>query len=1309
MPCRFHQAGEVVNDAERHVLLLLRDELPEEWCVVGNFEVEVPGTRSYECDAIALSPDGYGYLIDTKGWKGPITGNDHTWSMPDAFDENRMWTRPAPIHILAKNVKRLSSLLKQNDRGRNLKIFSLVVVVDEHELELDEGSRSARDTVTDDGLIERLVIDPRTPEQAQSGNVPPDAAHEIYEFLTTHTRPKSRKTVGPYQLDELDEQREDGTSTWMATASTVPGTRYRLKMYPLDTIAPPEQRLDQLARAKRDFEALSQLDHTLVVQPLGVPFRDEDSLVVITDYPTGKSIQQISDEGELDQGLALEYVKQIFTVLGQIHLGGVVHRNLRPSCIWVDTSTAGSVRFSDFDVARIESQPGVTKYHDPDSLDAEFAAPEVLADLSSASEASDVYSAARISRRILQSVDEPTDAITEYEELLTKCISPEPTDRPEDAGTVAQEMAGAPSGVLRSLEPFEVGDTINDRYVVELVAAGGGLAQVYRLFDKVTKKIWGGKFPLPETPESVGPVAEFDHGQLPDHRNVVKVHDVAFCQSVLKRDSNTSVVYKKHFLLTEWVDGDQLRDFVDQGLPEARLAVIGAQLLSGIAHLSANGITHRDIKPENVLVEENTGRVVLIDFNVSTAHPSNTEVGTARYRDPWLPSNDWQWSQASDVYSAGICLLELLSGGQAKSRQEWLDWIDEGALRKNPTLLEILKEMIGSEPGSRPPAQTAGERLEAIAGENPPPRIEDPPDVPPVAIGNRYVHRLLKLYSQSSTSNAGTRGFADPFAKWLYVETDLDRHLVPDIIEGSKSLVVITGNAGDGKTVFLRRFEERLESEGARREPDLARNGSVITAGEHVFLTNWDGSQDAGENSNDEVLLDFFAPFAGCGETNPTSSETSVIAINEGRLLDFFNSHEEQFAQLRRYFDRLQTGDTDGVPDWIIVINLNRRSLTGPGDAALIPQLVRKLAADQLWSECDGCPAFDSCPSRSNAEMFRHPIIGQRAIGRIRELFDIVRLRGRLHITARDLVSAISYQLTGNRTCEELIESDGREDSLELLSGYAYNRLFAGAPGGDATNDRLLAELGTIDPASVSQPGADAALWMLRTGGLPLPQRDLPERDRNLIDLIAGAEPDLKVLRFLHASLKRKVFIESEDPDHLSMMPYEHLTEFLAALTAEPEMLNGLNSQIAEAISASGGFRSDPEDRVLGVRLVEDLSLQDRSYLTMSIDEFETSRVEDDATSLYFEHAPRLIRFASRNHKDLVLDVTLDIFEVLMRMRRGYTASSEDLRGSWLSLGAFKQRLASRSSNELRLQRRSGETIRIGIDEQSRIQARRVS
>ena len=64
---------------------------------------------------------------------------------------------------------------------------------------------------------------------------------------------------------------------------------------------------------------------------------------------------------------------------------------------------------------------------------------------------------------------------------------------------------------------------------------------------------------------------------------------------------------------------------------------------------------------------------------------------------------------------------------------------------------------------------------------------------------NPHVDAFLTIYSQSERSTGGTRGY-DPET---YVETKLDHTLIPTILDSKTKLVLLTGNAGDGKTAWF--------------------------------------------------------------------------------------------------------------------------------------------------------------------------------------------------------------------------------------------------------------------------------------------------------------------------------------------------------------------------------------------------------------------------------------------------------------------------------------------------------------------------
>src|SRR5262249_37235508 len=73
-----------------------------------------------------------------------------------------------------------------------------------------------------------------------------------------------------------------------------------------------------------------------------------------------------------------------------------------------------------------------------------------------------------------------------------------------------------------------------------------------------------------------------------------------------------------------------------------------------------------------------------------------------------------------------------------------------------------------------------------------------------------WLRSLLQSYPGSLWGNRETRGLDSEFAAQTYVETALEETLDHDIRERRVRLVILCGNAGDGKTALLQRLASRL-------------------------------------------------------------------------------------------------------------------------------------------------------------------------------------------------------------------------------------------------------------------------------------------------------------------------------------------------------------------------------------------------------------------------------------------------------------------------------------------------------------------
>lgn len=201
---------------------------------------------------------------------------------------------------------------------------------------------------------------------------------------------------------------------------------------------------------------------------------------------------------------------------------------------------------------------------------------------------------------------------------------------------------------------------LNNRYQILHPVGTGGMALVYHARDlmlerPVAVKILRARFSRDEGFRERFRMEAKAAANL-SHPNIVTVHDFGYDGGNL-------------FIVMEYVPGTDLKTLIQQkgifSVAEATALIV--QACAGIGYAHRAGLVHCDVKPHNMLVSEDM-RLKVTDFGIARALASIrpdevTDViwGSPQYFSPEQAAGQAP-SPASDVYSLGVTLYEMLTG-----------------------------------------------------------------------------------------------------------------------------------------------------------------------------------------------------------------------------------------------------------------------------------------------------------------------------------------------------------------------------------------------------------------------------------------------------------------------------------------------------------------------------------------------------------------------------------------------------------------------------------------------------------------------
>ena len=236
--------------------------------------------------------------------------------------------------------------------------------------------------------------------------------------------------------------------------------------------------------------------------------------------------------------------------------------------------------------------------------------------------------------------------------------NPQPAKDLGETVVLHESNAGrsSPDGPAAGVLPASFG-----RYRVERLLGRGGMGSVYLAHDRQLNRPVALKIPRFEPAESARHLArlrrEAQSVAALHHPNICAVYDVGEIDGI-------------HYLAMAYIKGRSLTEYLKTSKQSERGAALTVfKIAKALEEAHRQGILHRDLKPANIIIDTR-GEPIVMDFGLAYRFEDDNQarltqdgviIGTPAYMSPEQIDRRAAVGPASDIYSLGVLLYELLT------------------------------------------------------------------------------------------------------------------------------------------------------------------------------------------------------------------------------------------------------------------------------------------------------------------------------------------------------------------------------------------------------------------------------------------------------------------------------------------------------------------------------------------------------------------------------------------------------------------------------------------------------------------------
>lgn len=511
----------------------------------------------------------------------------------------------------------------------------------------------------------------------------------------------------------------------------------------------------------------------------------------------------------------------------------------------------------------------------------------------------------------------------------------------------------------------------------------------------------------------------------------------------------------------------------------------------------------------------------------------------------------------------------------------------------------------------------------------------------------------------------------------LDIETKTEKFLREEFLKENPRHVILTGNAGDGKTRIGKKIFSHLFP---KRKDELIKEdqfkGNLNGNGKEIFYIK--DLSVFSEKETQEILIDLYNSIIN------EENKIFFIAANEGKLHHNLNQLGKEYSELKnwilneiRSIPGIYTNSikNDKFKKNIVVINLNHVT-----NSVYLKDIIKQINKKENWEACENCSLKGKCIIYWNYNQLQKDNI----INRLEEIYKIIENQD-IHLTFRDLLNHITYTYTGGLYCKDINEKERsyinnkmyylnflgdsieQEEIFEKIFAFKYvKQLQIGKISTLIIDKLILEESNQIKELLENEIGFGIDEF-----------NTLKEKLRKEI------LKDYTELNKWLTKLRKKLFFEYNNDNKdivYNLLPFQHYKVFIELNKNFEKVAKKIKSQIIQALN------NNFSDTYL---LIKGSKHKELLYLTIKIDNFSLKTIpillkrflEEDVNFYpvipnfeYLDHNRVHFIIDIENEK---LDISLNLFDYLSRVSNGGLSNilSEE---NDLLIKDFKDRLISK-------------------------------